>query len=118
MALFQDSGFEAACTLLEKTRVPDGAGGYITGWTDGVEFTVYKYMSSTNEVRIAEQKGFTSVYSGFVDKDFPLNRGDVFRDNETKITYRVTSDPNDNKAPEMSTLDYKEFSAERWALTT
>lgn len=118
MALYQDSGFETTCILLEKTRVPDGAGGYITAWKDGVEFTVSKYMSTENEVRIAEQGGFTSVYNGWVDKNFPLKNGDVFRDVKTGVTFRVTSHPDDNKAPEMSTLEYKAFTAERWALTT
>ena len=116
MALYEDSGFAAKCILLEKTRIPDGAGGYITAWKDGIEFTVFKYMDSTTEVRIAEQSGFTSIYRGWVDKDFPLAVKDVFRDKETGLTYRVTSDPNDEKAPEVSTLDYKAFSAERWAL--
>lgn len=118
MALYEDNGFAAKCVLLEKNRVPDGAGGYITGWKDGAEFTVFKYMDSTTEVRIAEQGGFTSIYRGWVDKDFPLNIKDVFRDKETGLTYRVTSDPDDEKAPEMSTMNYKAFSAERWALTT
>lgn len=117
MALYQDSEFATGCVLMEKKRVPDGAGGYITGWKEGTEFTVYKYMESSTEVRIAEQNGFTSVYHAWVDKDFPLNRDDVFKDKETGVTYRVTSNPDDRRAPEASTLKYKEFFAERWALT-
>lgn len=117
MALYEDGGFAAKCVMMEKKRLPDGAGGWLpTAWAEGAEFTVYKYMQSSAEVRIAEQNGFTSVYRAWVDKDTPLERNDVFKDTETGVTYRVTSDPADEKAPDMSTLNYKAFSAERYTL--
>ena len=70
MSLLDD--FAHPCVLMEKKRVPDGAGGYIVEWTD----------KTTGE------------------------------------TYRVTSNPEDKKAPRSSTLPLKYFTAERWALTT
>lgn len=106
------------CVLMEKKRVPDGAGGYITEWTEGVEFRNYQYVDTSMEARIAEQQGVKSLYSALVDVDFPLEYGDVFRDKNTGLTYRVTSNPDDKKAPQYSTFDLKYFTAERWALTS
>lgn len=41
---------------------------------------------------------------------------DYFRDRETGETYRVTSNPEEKKAPKVSTLPLKFFTAERRAL--
>ena len=49
-------------------------------------------------------------------RDFPLEYGDAFRDQNTGLTYRVTSNPDDSKAPKSSTFDLKYFTVERWSL--
>ena len=38
MSLLTD--FAVPCVLMEKRRVPDGAGGYITTWEEGAEFEI------------------------------------------------------------------------------
>ena len=48
----------------------------------------------------------------------PIEYNDVFKDKTTGETYRVTSNPEDKKAPRSSTLPLKYFTAERWTLTT
>ena len=116
MSLLDD--FARTCILLEKKRVPDGAGGYIVEWTEGAEFTNYQALDTSMEARIAEKQGVTSLYSALVDKAVPIEYNDVFKDKATGETYRVTSNPEDKPAPRSSTLPLKYFTAERWALTT
>lgn len=116
MSLLDD--FARTCVLMEKKRVPDGAGGYIVEWKEGAEFTNYQAMDTSMEARRAEKEGVTSLYSALVDKAVPIEYNDVFKDKSTGETYRVTSDPKDKQAPRSSTLPLKYFTAERWALTT
>ena len=116
MSLLEDFG--KACVLMEKKRVADGAGGYITTWEEGVEFTNHQALDTSMEARRAEKEGVTSVYSALVRSDFPIEYNDVFKDTETGQTYRVTSNPEEKVAPRSSTLPLKYFTAERWALTT
>lgn len=115
MSLLND--FAVPCVLMEKKRVKDGEGGWITTWTEGEEFLNYQYRDTSMEARRAEQEGLTSVYSAMVARDFPIDYGDAFKDTNTGITYRVTSNPDEKKAPKSSTFDLKFFTAERWALT-
>lgn len=115
MSLLTD--FAVPCVLMEKKRVPDGAGGYITEWTAGAEFENYQYLDTSMEARRAEQEGVKSLYSALVQRDFPLDYGDAFKDKNTGLTYRVTSNPDEKKAPQSSTFDLKYFTVERWALT-
>ena len=116
MSLLDD--FAHSCVLMEKKRVPDGAGGYIVEWTEGAEFTNYQALDTSMEARRAEKEGVTSLYSALVDKAVPIENNDVFKDETTEETYRVTSNPEDKQAPKSSTLPLKYFTAERWALTT
>ena len=114
MSLLDD--FASSCVLLEKTRKPDGEGGYIVQWVDGVEFLNYQALDTSMEARRAEKEGVTSVYSALVDKAVPIEYGDYFRDAATGQTYRVTSDPSEKQAPRsagpvISSLKY--FTAEK-----
>lgn len=97
MSLLND--FARTCILLEKTRTPDGAGGYETMWTNGAEFLNYQALDTSMEARRAEKEGVTSVYSALVNKAVPIEYGDYFRDKTTGDTYRVTSNPEERSAP-------------------
>ena len=114
MSLLDD--FARTCVLLEKTRKPDGEGGYTIEWADGAEFQNYQALDTSMEARRAEKEGVTSVYSALVDKAVPIEYGDYFRDTATGQTYRVTSDPSEKQAPRsagpvISSLKY--FTAEK-----
>ena len=61
MSLLQD--FAIPCVLMEKKRVPDGAGGYMTAWEDGESFENYQYLDTSMEARRAQQDGVKSLYS-------------------------------------------------------
>lgn len=116
MSLLDD--FARPCVLMEKTRLPDGAGGYLTTWSEGAEFENYQAIDTSMEARRAEQEGVTSVYSVLVREDLPIEYNDAFKDKSTGLTYRVTSNPDEKKAPKSSTFDLKFFTAERWNLPT
>lgn len=117
MSLLND--FARTCVLMERSRKPDGEGGYITTWQEGAEFMDYRALDTSMEARRAEQEGVTSVYSVLVRRDVPIEYGDFFRDKETGITYRVTSNPDEKQAPASAGPTIKKlkyFTAERRAL--
>jgi len=116
MSLLDDCA--VPCVRMEKKRVPDGESGYKTEWAEGAEFTVYQCLNTSMEARRAEQEGVKSLYSALVRRDFPLDYGDVFQDRNTGATYRVTSHPDEKRAPQSSALALKSFTTERWALAT
>ena len=101
------------CTLLEKTRISDGEGGYTFEWKDGLTFKNYYAQNTSMEARRAEKEGVTSLYSALVDKSLPINYNDYFRDETTKQTFRITSEPDEKQAPSTATFALKFFTAER-----
>lgn len=114
MSLLDD--FSHKCILMEKKRTPDGAGGYITAWEEGAEFLNYQSLDISMEARKAEKDGVTSVYSALVNQRVPIEYNDYFRDTETGITYRVTSNPEEKAAPRSAGATVralKFFTAER-----
>lgn len=111
MSVLDDFG--KPCVILEKKRRPDGEGGYITDWQDGAEFTNYQALDASMEARRAAKEGVTSVYSALVDRSVPIEYGDYYRDKETGLTYRVTSNPEEKPAPASASFRLKYFTAER-----
>lgn len=116
MSLLDD--FARTCVLLEKTRRPDGEGGYIVEWTDGAEFQIYQALDTSMEARRAEKEGVASLYSALVKTDVPIRYNDYFWDAVTGETYRVTSDPAEKVSPKSASFSLKYFTAERKAPPT
>ncbi len=111
--------FAHMCVLMEKTRKPDGAGGWYVEWTEGAEFANYQTLDTSMEARRAEKEGVTSVYSALVDKTVPIEYNDYFRDKATGDTYRVTSNPEERAAPKSASATIralKFFTAEKKGL--
>lgn len=112
MSLLED--FARKCVLMEKTRQPDGEGGWLpTVWAEGAEFVNYQALDTSMEARIAEKQGVTSVYSVLVDTAVPIEYGDYFKDLGTGLTYRVTSGPAEKQTPKSASFSLKYFTAER-----
>lgn len=111
MSLLDD--FSRLCVVMEKKRVPDGAGGYIVEWTEGAEFVSHQALDTSMEARRAEKEGVTSLYSALVRADFPIEYNDYFKDKTTGLTYRVTSNPEEKVAPKSASFALKYFTAER-----
>lgn len=112
MALFES--FMVPCQLVEKTRVPDGEGGWITAWADGPEFNAAIVLDSTIEARTAEAEGVTGVYTVTVPKNVSLEFHDAFRRLSDGQVFRVTK-VNDS-TPDVATFEFNQVQAESWEL--
>lgn len=114
MELFKE--FYEPCVLLEKRRVSDGEGGWITQWEDGLEFNAAIIMDNTMTARVAESEGMTSIYTVTTDKNVAFDFHDVFKRVSDGKTFRVTSDPKDRQTPIPSTFEFEQVNAEAWSL--
>ena len=104
------------CVLLEKSRVPDGEGGWAAQWADGMEFQAAITHDSTLQARVAESEGMTATYTVTTDKTMPLDFHDVFRRVSDGQVFRVTSDGTDKATPKSATFQVSQVSAEEWVL--
>lgn len=105
-----------SCTMLNKTVEKDGYGGYITTWTEGVEFDAAIVFDTSIQARVAEAQGVTSRYTVTTKRDLTLEYHDVFRRNSDGKIFRVTSDGDDKFSPQSSTLNMRQVQAEEWRL--
>nr|DAG60575.1 MAG TPA: head closure knob [Caudoviricetes sp.] len=87
------------CCLMNRKTDNDGEGGYTVKWSEGPEFENYATRDSSLEARRAEAEGVTSVYTGIVRKEVPIEYGDYYKDLDTGTTFRVTSKPEEKQAP-------------------
>ena len=104
------------CTMLDKTTVSDGMGGFVQQWADGATFTAAIVKDNTTQGRIAEKQGVTELYTVTVDKGLTLDFHDVFRRDSDGAIFRVTSNITDSKTPAVATFAFGQVSAERWVL--
>jgi DNA polymerase III sliding clamp (beta) subunit (PCNA family) len=102
--------------LLEKTRVPDGEGGFITRWSEGAVFKAAVTFDTSMESRIAEKQGVTSRYTVTTRKSAMLEFHDVFRRLSDGKIFRVTSDGDDKYSPNSSSLNMRQVTAEEWSI--
>ena len=104
------------CTLLEKTRIPDGEGGWETAWTDGASFDAAITHTSSIQARVAESEGMGSTFTVWTDKNLTLDFHDVFRRDRDGQVFRVTSQGNDEESPDTASFSLTHVGAERWQL--
>ena len=114
MNLIED--FKTPCVMLEKKRVPDGEGGFITSWTEGAGFNAAVVFDSSLEARTAEQQGVSSLYTVTTAKNAKLEYHDVFKRLSDGKIFRVTSDGDDKQTPERATFQFAQVTAEEWSL--
>lgn len=114
MSLLSDA--MGTCTLLDKTTASDGYGGYIVTYKDGVSFQAAVTFNTSMEARIADAQGVKSLYTVTTPRAMTLEYHDVFRREEDKKIFRVTSDGDDQYTPKSATLDMRVVTAEEWSL--
>ena len=107
--------FKVPCTLVEKTRVPDGEGGWTTRWADGPEFAAAIVLDSAMNARVAEAEGVTGVYTVTVDRNVQLDFHDAFRRDSDGQVFRVTK-VNDS-TPNVATFQFNQYQCEEWSLS-
>lgn len=104
------------CVFLNKTKVPDGYGGFFTEWTDGAIFNAAIVFDASMEARVGEKQGVTSLYTVTTSRALTLEYHDVFRRvNDSKV-FRVTSDGDDKKTPSSAFLDMRQVTAEEFTI--
>lgn len=104
--------------FMEKTRVPDGEGGYITRWTEGAEFRAHARFDTSIEARTGAAAGVSSRYTITAPVEVGLEYHDVVkRDSDGKI-FRVTSDGDDVVTPDQATMKFLQVEAEEWELAS
>lgn len=102
------------CVFLDKTKKPDGEGGYINEWTEGGEFEAAITFDSSMQARTAEKSGVTSLYTITTKKGVQLDYHDVFRRLSDGKVFRVTSDGDDKQTPPTASFQVLQVSAEEW----
>ena len=105
------------CTMIDKTTVADGYGGYIVSWVEGAEFQAAIVLDSSMEARIAEQQGVTALYTITTKKNINLQYHDVIKRKSDGKIFRITSVGDDKHTPAKAGLDMRQVSAEEWVLT-
>ena len=102
------------CVFLNKTRVNDPEGGYITTWEEGAEFDAAIVFDNSMEARTAEKAGVSSRYTVSVPKGIQLEYHDVFKRQRDNKIFRVTSDGDDVQTPNVASFQIAQVSAEEF----
>ena len=105
------------CVMMDKTTQPDGYGGYISTYKDGVEFKAAITFDTSMEARVGGKQGVTSLYTVTTSKSMTLEYHDVFRRMRDGKVFRVTSDGDDKYTPASSPLDMRQVTCEEFVLT-
>ena len=107
------------CVMLDKSRVPDGEGGWRTTWKESFPFDAVINFNTSLEARQAEQSGVKSLYTVTVDKSIKLEYHDVFKRLWDGKVFRVTSDGDDQQTPDFSSIHASAWvTAEEYNLAT
>lgn len=114
MSLIED--FTEPCIMLEKTRISDGEGGFVTTWSEGVNFDAAITFDNSMSARVAEKEGVTSLYTVTTGRNAVLMFHDVFKRLSDGKVFRVTSDGDDKQTPERASFQFAQVSAEEWTV--
>lgn len=109
--------FKEPCVLMEKQRVSDGEGGWTTSWIEGAAFDAAIVRDTTLAARVAEKEGVSNVYTVTTDANAHLEFHDVFKRARDGQVFRVTSNGDDAKTPDVATFQFEQVSAEEWVLS-
>ena len=104
------------CQMLDKTKAPDGYGGYINTWSEGVTFEAAIAFDTSIQARTAEKQGVSSLYIVTTRKNITLEYHEVFKRLKDGKIFRVTSDGDDKYTPDSASLNMRQVTAEEWEL--
>lgn len=114
MSLLSDA--METCAILNKTKEPDGYGGYRNVWTEGAEFEAVVVFDASMQARIGQKQGVSSLYTVTTNRSLTLDYHDVFKRIRDNKIFRVTSDGDDKFTPASTALDMRQVTAEEWSL--
>ena len=101
---------------MEKHMQPDGAGGSITEWKDGMEFDAAVSHDTTILAQTAEAQNTASTYTLYIARTMELSFPDVIKRLDNGATFQITTDSADLITPESSTLNRRAVKARKWVL--
>ncbi len=104
------------CALMDKVRVADEYGGFITQWQEGAKFEAAISYNSSIEAKTAEKQGVTDVFTISTRKNVTLEFHDVVKRLSDGKIFRVTTNGGENKTPDSAALNMRVVSAEAWKL--
>lgn len=102
--------------LMEKQRTSDGMGGFITLYIEGIDFLCAISTDQSIEALIAQQQGVKSVHTVTALKNVELKYDDIIKRKSTNKYYRITSNPQDMEAPNISDMNLYQVKAESYEL--
>lgn len=103
-------------TILDRTTAGDGYGGYETVWKKGATIKAALVQNQSIEAQKAMAMGVTSVYTITTPRTVNLKYHDVLRKDSDGRIFRITSNGDDKKTPQSSSLDMRQVTAESWEL--
>ena len=104
------------CTMIDKTTVSDGYGGFEVKYVDGASFICATTLDTSTAARVAESQGVKNLYTVTTPRAVNLQFHDIFRRESDKKIFRVTSDGDDKKTPASAGLDMRVVSAEEYVI--
>lgn len=109
-----------SCVFMQKVRVADGEGGFITTWTPGEDqFKASITFDSSMQARTADKLGVTSLYTVTTSKNAALEYHDVIKRLSDGKIFRITSDGDDKQTPARAMFgQYLQVTAEEWVIPT
>lgn len=116
MSLLEEFGEKYV--LMEKTRIPDGDGGFYLSFKDGPMFKMPQAHDTTIEAEIAERAGTASTYTFLPNINMQFEYHDIFRRVSDGQYFRVTSPSGEKYTPKSSALNRTMIKAEKWEMTT
>lgn len=115
MSLIEES-MEEVC-FMEKQRVPDGEGGFITTWNEGSRFRASITFDSSMQARVADAQGVSSLYTVTTTTNAHLEYHDVLKRLADGKVFRITSDGDDKQTPIRAKFgQYLQVTAEEWVI--
>ena len=106
------------CTFMEKTKEPDGYGGYIDAYKKGVSFKAAFDLNTSMEARIGAKLGVTDLYTITTPKSMTLEFNDVIVRDRDSQAFRIKSNGNDKRTPGSASLDMRQVTAEAFVIPT
>ena len=104
--------------VIDKTKAPDGYGGTIDTWNEGITIKAVAVLDSSEEMKVAMAQGVKASYTITTSKNVNLQYHDVIRRVRDNKIFRITSDGDDKHTPASATLNMRQVTAEEWELTT
>lgn len=103
--------------IMNKSKVSDGYGGYVTTWTEGAGINAAAVLDQSVEALTAKAQGVTGIYTITTKKSLTLEYHDVIKRVSDGKIFRITSDGDDAKTPNSASINMRQVRAEEWSLS-